>query len=112
MEQKNTILMQSYELLKFMIGVLKHLPRDQKFLIGDRIQNLVEDIMELFIDAWYLPGSEKKSRLLQANIKLEKLRYYVRLCYELGFYNSIKYEAIVKKIQEIGSMNGGWIKTL
>lgn len=112
MEHQNTILVQTYELLKFLIGVLKHFPREQKFLIGDRIQSLISDILEAFIEAYYSPGKEKKPRLIQANIKLEKLRYYIRLCYELGYYPSTKYGLIMEKIQEIGRMNGGWIKSL
>lgn len=112
MEQKNTILVQTYEFLKMMIGVLSHFPHNQKPLLADRIQNQVSDVLELFIEAYYGSGSDKKSRLLQVNVKLEKLRYYVRLCYELGYYNSTKYGAIMEKIQEIGRMNGGWIKSL
>lgn len=112
MEQQNTILVQTYELLKFMIGAMKHFPREQKFLIGDRIQGLISDILEAFIEAYYSPGKEKKPKLMQANIQLEKLRYYIRLCYELGYYTSTKYGLIMEKIQEIGRMNGGWIKSL
>lgn len=112
MEQKNTIVVQTYELLKMMIGVLKHFPRDQKFLIADRMQNQLSDLLELFIEAYYGSGETKRTNLLQANVQLEKFRYYLRLCYELGFYNSVKYNAILEKIQEIGRMNGGWIKSL
>ena len=112
MEQQNTILVQTYELLKYLIGVLKHFPREQKFLIGDRVQGLVSDILELFIEAFYSPGKAKKAKLVQANILLEKLRYYIRLAYELGYYNSKRYGQIMEKIQHIGRMNGGWIKSL
>jgi 23S rRNA-intervening sequence protein len=112
MEHKNTILVQTYELLKMMAGVLKHYPRDQKFLIADRIQNLISDVLELFIEAYYTSGDAKKSKLLRANVQLEKLRYYIRLSYELGFFNSVKYGTIMEEIQEIGRMNGGWIKSV
>ncbi|MDX1912150.1 MAG: diversity-generating retroelement protein Avd [Saprospiraceae bacterium] len=112
MEQKNTILTQTYEFLKMMIGVMQHFPRDQKFLIADRMQNLISDMLELFIEAYYSPPGDKKNKLLEANVKIEQLRYYVRLCYELGFYNSIKYGLIMEKMQEIGRMNGGWLKSL
>lgn len=112
MEQKKSILTVTYEFLKFMIGVVKHFPRDQKFLIADRMQNMVSDVLEIFIEAYYSSGKGKKAKLLQANIYLEKLRYYVRLCHELGFYNSRKYAIIMEKIQEIGKINGGWIKSI
>ncbi len=112
MEQKKSILTATYEFLKFTIGLVKHFPRDQKFLIADRMQNMVSDLLEIFIEAYYSRDKGKAAKLQKANILLEKLRYYVRLCYELGYYNSIKYAEIMEKIQEIGRMNGGWIKSL
>ena len=112
MEQQHTILTQTFEFLKHLIGILKNFPRDQKFLIGDRIQGLISDVLELFIEAYYSSGKDKKPKLLRANIQLEKLRYYVRLCYELGYFSSQKYGHIMERIQVIGRMNGGWIKSL
>jgi len=112
MNQQASILTATYELLKFMISIIKNFPRDQKFLIADRMQNMSSDILEIFIEAYYSQAKDKKAKLMQANILLEKLRYYVRLCYELGYYNSIKYGTIMEKLQEIGRMNGGWIKSL
>ena len=112
MEQKNTILVQTYEFLKMMIGVLGHFPHNQKSLLADRMQNMISDVLELFIEAYYGSGSDKKNKLRQVNVKLEKLRYYTRLCYELGFYNSTKYRTIMENIQEIGRMNGGWLKSM
>ncbi len=95
-----------------MIGVMKHFPRDQKFLIADRIQTLISDTLELFIEAYFSAAEAKKPRLHQANLHLEKLRYYSRLCYELGYYNSARFSEITCKLQEIGRMNGAWIKSL
>lgn len=112
MEYKNTILVQTYDFLKMMLEVFHHFPRHQKFLLADRMQNQISDILELLIEAYYTSGSEKKNKLAAVNIQLEKLRYYVRLCYELGFYNATKYGMIAEKIQEIGRMNGGWLKSL
>jgi len=76
------------------------------------VQGLVSDILELFIEAFYSSGKAKKEKLVQANILLEKLRYYIRLAYELGYYNSKRYGQIMEKIQHIGRMTGSWLKSL
>jgi four helix bundle protein len=107
-----TIVLKSYEFMKELVGVLKKFPRDQRFLLGDRIQLLASEIMETFIEAYYRPSSEKKPLLDKANILLEKMRYYLRMCYELGFYASTRYGQLSEQVQEIGRMNGGWIKSL
>ncbi len=112
METKKNILTLNYEFLKFTIALIKNFPRDQKFLIGDRMQNIASELMEIFIEAYYSNSKKKKKKLQKANILLEKMRFYIRLCYELGYYNSSKYAQIMKQVQEIGRITGGWIKSL
>ncbi len=110
--QQEPIITRSYELLKQLIGILKNFPKDQRFLLGDRIQSLMADILELLIEAYYSPKQYKKNKLHKVNILIEKQRHYLRLCYELGYYNSKKYHTLAKALDEIGRMVGGWIKTL
>ncbi len=43
---------------------------------------------------------------------LEKMRHFIRLGYELGYYNSKRYQHIIRRIDEIGRMTGGWIKEI
>ncbi len=109
---KETIITKAYDFLKMAIPVLNKLPRNQKFTFGDRVQNFLSDLLELLIEAYYAPKSEKPMMLSKVNICLEKLRYYFRLGYELGYYNSTKYKEFAQKIQEIGRMTGGWLKSL
>ena len=102
----------AYELLKYLIIVLKKMPRDQKFLLGDRIQQQASDVLELLIEAIYTQKQLKKPLLLKVNITLEKLRHFVRLGYELGYYPSTRYQHIAKQIDKIGKQVGGWLKAL
>ena len=112
MEDKALILTKSYDLLKATILLVGKFPRDQKFLIGDRMQKLAENTMEVLIKAYYT-APEKKTALLQTvNIRLEKLRYYARLCFELGYYSSRKLEEYSERLRETGRMTGGWLKSL
>ncbi|MCF8313432.1 MAG: diversity-generating retroelement protein Avd [Saprospiraceae bacterium] len=107
------VILKAYELLKILLPILKDFPRDQKFLLGDRIQNFASEVMELLVEAYYLPpGEQKKGNLRQVNIKLETLRYYVRLCYEQGYYSSLKMKDLNERINEVGRMTGGWLKAL
>lgn len=60
----------------------------------------------------YAPKAEKNALLLKANIQLEIIRHYFRLGYDLGLYASTKYQYFAETLHEIGSMTGGWIKSL
>lgn len=109
---KETIIAKSYQFLKDMVFVIGKFPKSQRFLIGDKMQNLISEVMELLIEAYYVERQYKKSRLQKVNISLEKLRYYNRLCFEIGYYGSGKYRQIHEQIDEIGRMTGGWLKSL
>lgn len=52
-----------YDLLLWMVPKLEKFPRSQKFLLADRIENLMLDILDLLIDAAY---SRKKEATLSA----------------------------------------------
>jgi len=108
----SNIVLKAYDLLKHSIPILKKLPREQKFLLGDRIQNKISDLLELLVETYYSPRPQKPALLAKVNITLETLRYYVRLLYELGYYNSTTYGQLAERINELGKMCGGWLKSL
>ena len=56
--------------------------------------------------------AQKQEKLSQVNITLEKLRFYYRLGNELGVYKSGLHKEFAGRINEIGRMTGGWIKSL
>ena len=112
MEDKALILTRSYDLLKLTIELVGKFPRDQKFLLGDRMQQQAGDIMESLIEAYYVSAEKKPALLHTVNIRLEKLRYYARLCFELSFYSSRKLEEYSEQLREVGRMTGGWLKSI
>lgn len=108
MGEKETILTKTYDLLKFVIPILSKFPRDQKFLLGDQFQRLMTEILDAFIEAYY--SRRKLPLLIPANMKIEKLRYRIRLSHDFRFISNKQYGQLSDKVDEIGRMLGGWIK--
>ena len=91
-----------------MVPKLEKFPRSQRFLIGDRIESTMLDILDLLIDAAY---SKTKSNILrQANLKLEKLRYLIRISKDLHLISIKGYEFAARGIDGVGTSIGGWMK--
>ena len=67
-----------YDLLLWMIPTIEKFPKSQRFLLGDRIESILLDILELVIQAVYTKN--KTGFLRDANLKLEKLRYAHKAC--------------------------------
>ena len=79
-----------------------------EILLGDRIQNTALDVLESLIEATY---TRQRSRYLsQANLGLEKLRFLLRLAWELHYLNRRRYEHAARTIDEVGRRVGAWRK--
>ena len=56
-----------------LIPQLNKFPRDQKFVLGDRIESKLFDVQELCLRAYY--SRDKRRHLLEANLQLEEARH-------------------------------------
>jgi hypothetical protein len=97
-----------YDFILWMIPKLEKFPRNQKFVLGDRIETQMLDILELLIDAAY--SKNKQPMLNASNLKLEKLRYLVRLAKDLKLINLKAYEFSARALDVVGTSIGGWLK--
>lgn len=110
MTEKENVITKTYDLLLYIIPQLNKFPRDQKFLLGDRIETLLLDFMEQMVEAYY--SREKRELIEKGNLKLERLRYLLRLCYDFHLFSHRRYGIICENVDEIGRMLGGWKKSL
>ena len=94
------IITKVYDFLLYLVPQVSELPRSQRYLLGERIESASFDVLEILLEACY--SQSKLPLLKQANIKLEKIRYYTRLCKDLKVINLHRYEVLSKMINEIG----------
>lgn len=86
-------------------------PKSKKYALGQKIDNLTLEIIELVITAGY--AREQKLLILQkASIKLDLLKILLRLSLETKCIENNKYQQLISSLFEIGKMLGGWIKTV
>ena len=87
---------------------LPNFPRSHRFVLGDRIENIVLEVLELLIEAAYT--RDKAALLKRTSIQLEKLRYLIRISKDMTFISLRQYEFASKQIDEVGRMVGGWLR--
>lgn len=102
------IITKLYDLLLYLIPQVSKFPRSQRYLLGERLESTGLDVLELLVESAY--SREKSDLLRRANVKLEKGRYYVRLCKDLKLIDYQRYQVFSKMINEVGVQLGGWIK--
>jgi hypothetical protein len=97
-----------YQLINWLMPTISKFPRDQRFLLGDRIQTTALDILEALIEATYT--RDRRPHLARANLGLEKLRFFMRLAHEQRHLDARRYEHAARAIDEVGRLVGGWAK--
>lgn len=102
------IIQKTYDLLRWLIPRLNEMPRNQRFLLGDRIETTFLNLQGLLIEASF---ERTKLPLLQkASAELEKLRFLIRLIEDLHVLGRRRAAYLMEGLAEVGRMLGGWIK--
>ena len=97
-----------YRFLLWLVPAVERFPRSQKFLLGDRIQSTTLDVLEALIAATYT--KRRQSPLSDANLGLEKLRFFFRLARDLRYLDPRRYEHAARTLDETGRKVGAWRK--
>ena len=97
-----------FQFLQWLVPAVEKFPRDQKFLLGDRMQKTALDVLEALIEATYT--RERRGHLARANLGLEKLRFFFRLAVEMQYLDKHRYEHAARSLDETGRLIGGWAK--
>ncbi|MFH1611028.1 MAG: four helix bundle protein [Patescibacteria group bacterium] len=89
---------------------LIHLPRIARYTLGEKIDNLFTDCLELALLASYRPKDNKLETIEQLNAKFDTLKFFIKLLWEIKEIDTNKLTALSIPLSEIGKMIGGWMK--
>ena len=91
-------------------GFLLRLPRPTRYTLGTRIDNLFTGLIEAALLAKYAKRTNKLALLEQISRKLDTLKYFTTLLWQVKGIDHSKYAQLAEKLSGAGKMVGGWIK--
>ncbi len=99
----------------FIIYELTHklifkLPKFERYTLGEKIENIILETIEIIVIANGTNKYEKEKYLLKANAKVEMLKLLFRIVLNCQIIDFKKYLEAEGLLQEIGKMAQGWIK--
>ena len=109
MFQNLSIFEKTYEMILWLYPTINKFPKSQRFVLGQQIETAILEILKGIIQA--NSERDKIPYLKQMSVELDKLRILIRLSKDLKFINIKQYQFVVEKINEVGKMLGGWIKS-
>jgi four helix bundle protein len=110
-DMKELIIYQKYyDLMLYSLPIIGRFPKDQRFILGQQIENAMLEIGRMIVHANKL--RQKKGKLYEIDIELEKLRFLIRLSKDLKIMTVSKYGHHCERLDEIGRLLGGWLKAV
>lgn len=94
------------------IVIERNLPKCERFGLGQRVDLLFTDLLDILQKASFSQMGAKISLLSDALVKIDSLRFFIQLCWELKLIPSKQFTTLGEAVESIGKMVGGWRKGL
>jgi hypothetical protein len=108
--QETPLFTKTFDLLVYIFQISEKFPRSQRMVLGRRVQETALGFLDLLLRARKCAVAERLDLLHQADIELDRLRYTVRLCQELGLLSLKQYQYAAGLLVETGRLLGTWVK--
>lgn len=108
--QEAPIFAKTYDLLLWLIPATLKYPREHRFALALRTQQAVLDFNELIVLA--RKTADKRTLLIQADARLEQVRLYLRLAFDLKILTLRQYEYVSREVSAVGALLGDWLKRI
>jgi len=106
------IVEQYYEFCVWLLPKISRFQKDQKYILGVRLQNNALLALEHILDAALSEKSKKELHLSSAILKLEHVRYNLRLSVQVKMLTPRSYAYGSMKIIEVSQKLGAWRKSV
>ena len=106
------VLQKCTDAYKLWHGFLTDFPRLSRYTLGAKIDALFADTIELILLAGYAPKAHKPALVQRASTKLDALKFFVQIAWEVKALDNRRYVRLSEPLNEVGKMLGGWRKQL
>lgn len=90
----------------------KKIGKPERFGIGDKINGLFIDLLELTHEMRFSSASAKLPLIDKAISKIDKIKFFAEIGWEHRLIPAKDYSELLKEMEEIGRELGGWKKRL
>ena len=91
---------------------LPNFSKTSRYTLGFKIDSYFLETLEAIFIASYLRREQKIPYLQKAIVKLDLLKFFLQISWEIKALDNKKYIALSEPLHEIGRMLGGWKKGL
>jgi hypothetical protein len=110
METNVPIIVRLIEVYKLWHEFMPNMAKTSRFTLGQKIDDLFIEATELIFLASHLPKEQKTPYLQKASAKLDLLKLFLQIAWEIKAIDNGKYAMLSEPLEEVGKMLGGWVR--
>ncbi len=111
--KESPLFVKLFDLVAWVIPLTTKFPREQRFVVAERLQRAVLGAHEAAIRAGMSHATATTSAHLDdVATYLALTRFYLRLAYRLSFMTPRQYEYATERLAEIGRLTQAWRKNV
>lgn len=111
MAEQLLIYQKLYDLVVWLYPLINRIPKGHKQVLGKQMEELCISLLLLILKANKAKGASRALLQLQFSDELDCLRILIRLGKDLRFISIKQYTLAAEKVNEIGRMLSGWMKS-
>jgi hypothetical protein len=108
--EEMVIFTRTYDFMSWLMPRTESFPRSQRFVVTKRLQDAALDFYELILEANGCRGTARLKKQNRADVALNKVRIYLRLCTQWEWLKPGQYRHAAEMVAEIGRLLGGWMR--
>ena len=106
------IFQKTYDLILWSYPVINQFPKNQRFVLGQQIENTLVYILKRMVSANRERGEKRMDIIKEISINIDELFIFFRLAKDLKMISIKKYGISAEKVNEVARLLGGWQKQL
>jgi hypothetical protein len=112
MTNNTSILERIKEAYLIWLNIVPHMPKHNRYTIGERIENKFLDLLELTYATYFSSREVKMNDIPKCILVLDTLKFFISVTWTNKLISHKQCEEIALKLDEIGKIFGGWLKNL
>lgn len=106
------IFQKTYDLILWSYPVINQFPKNQRFVLGQQIENILVGTLKKMIHANKERGEKRMEIIKEISINIDELFILFRLSKDLRMMSIKRYGISAEKINEVAKLFGGWQRQL
>ena len=100
-----------YDFVLWLYPLINRIPKSHRLVLGKHVEEMGLNLLLLATKANKIKDGGRRAIQLQISDELDTLRILVRLTKDLRFMSIAQYEHAAEKMNEIGKILYGWMKS-